>query len=333
MNKRAVGRQVAAGFMLAMGTASAAQPMLRTEPAELTPYATQTASMAVTMAGKRLVAVGAQGMILLSDDAGRHFRQARGVPIAATLTAVSFPDPDHGWAVGNWGAILRTQDGGETWQLQRSDLHADVPLFGVYFKNAKEGWATGLWSLLLTTNDGGASWRVIKPPAEHGADRTGLNFYAIFPAGPDTLLIPAEQGKVVQSTDGGASWKTIDTGYTGSFWSGLALHSGAILLGGLRGSIYRSSDGGITWRRIPSTGRSSVTGFVQLADGSITASALDGVMLSSTDDGLTFTQSQRPDRAALTSVISGDGHDLVFTSEDGPTEPRPPILAAAAPRK
>ncbi len=321
--RRAAPKSVAACLLLLAGNAIAAQPVLHLKPAELTPYATQTATMAVTLAGSRLVAVGAQGVILLSDDAGKTFRQARAVPIASTLTAVSFADANHGWAVGNWGAILRTQDGGETWQLQRSDLHADIPLFGVYFRNAKEGWATGLWSLLLATDDGGATWRVIKPPAEHGADRTGLNFNAIFPAGANTLLIPAEQGKVVLSTDNGGTWKVIDTGYTGSFWSGLALHDGAIVLGGLRGSIYRSTDGGLTWRRVASEGRSSVTGFTQLADGSIAASALDGVMLRSTDDGLSFTATQRPDRAELTSVISRDGRNLVFMSADGPTAPQP----------
>ena len=326
--RRGAPKTVAACLILLAGSAAAAQPVLRIEPAEQTPYATQTAAMAATLAGDRIVAVGAQGSILLSDDAGRHFRQARAVPIAATLTAVSFPDPKHGWAVGNWGAILRTQDGGDTWQLQRSDLHADIPLFGVYFRNARQGWATGLWSLLLATDDGGATWRAIKPPAEHGADRTGLNFNAIFPAGASSLLIPAEQGKVVLSTDEGGTWKVIDTGYTGSFWSGLALHDGAILVGGLRGSIYRSSDGGLSWRRVPSEGRSSVTGFTQLADGSIAASALDGVMLRSTDDGLSFTATQRPDREELTSVISGDGRTLVFMSADGPTAPQSAVPGA-----
>jgi photosystem II stability/assembly factor-like uncharacterized protein len=327
-SRRAALKGVAACFLLLAGSAIAAQPVLHIVPAELTPYATQTAAMAVTLAGNRLVSVGAQGVILLSDDAGRHFRQAREVPIASTLTAVSFADPKHGWAVGNWGAILRTEDGGETWQLQRSDLHADIPLFGVYFRTVRQGWATGLWSLLLATDDGGANWRLIKPPAEHGADRTGLNFNAIFPAGANTLLIPAEQGKVLLSADNGATWKVIDTGYTGSFWSGLALRDGAILLGGLRGSIYRSTDGGLTWRRVPSEGRSSVTGFTQLADGSIAASALDGVMLRSTDDGLSFTATQRPDRAELTAVISGDGRNLVFMSADGPTAPQLPVQGA-----
>ena len=44
----------------------------------------------VTRAGERLVAVGAYGNILYSDDSGNSWRQAR-VPVQVSLTAVSFP--------------------------------------------------------------------------------------------------------------------------------------------------------------------------------------------------------------------------------------------------
>ena len=292
--------------------------MLRIEPAEVTAYAGQTAMIGVAHAGARLVAVGAAGVVLLSDDGGVQFRQARHVPVDSTLTAVSFADAQHGWAVGNWGVIIATKDGGETWTLQRSDLSGDIPLFGVYFSSPSSGWATGLWSLLLRTDDGGATWRVITPPKEHGADKTGLNFNDIFKAGPATLLIAAEQGKVVRSADEGATWSVVDTGYNGSFWSGLTLRDGTVLIGGLRGSIFRSGDAGITWHRATSDGQSSVTGFTQLADGTVVASALDGVMLRSTDGGQSFVSRQRPDREELNAVTTGNGRDAVFMSHDGP---------------
>ncbi|WP_460940053.1 WD40/YVTN/BNR-like repeat-containing protein, partial [Pandoraea terrae] len=75
-----------------------------------------------TRAGSRIVAVGEHGVILLSDDDGRTWRQARQVPVSATLSAVTFTDPKHGWVVGQWGVILATGDGGETWEKQRVDV-------------------------------------------------------------------------------------------------------------------------------------------------------------------------------------------------------------------
>ncbi|MFU0418243.1 WD40/YVTN/BNR-like repeat-containing protein, partial [Acinetobacter baumannii] len=86
-----------------------------------------------TRAGKRVVAVGEHGIVLLSDDEGKTYRQARTVPVSATLSAVSFADEKHGWAVGQWGVILATSDGGETWVKQRMDTAVDQPLFSVVF--------------------------------------------------------------------------------------------------------------------------------------------------------------------------------------------------------
>ncbi len=280
--------------------------------------------MAAVHAGARLVAVGASGVILLSDDDGVHYRQARQVPVDATLTAVSFADPNHGWAVGNWGVILRTEDAGETWKLQRSDLSGDIPLFGVHAIGPRSAWAVGLWSLMLRTDDAGATWNVVKPPPEHGADKTGLNFYDVFSVAPDVLMIAAEQGKLLRSADDGASWSVIDTGYAGSFWSGLTLADGTVLVGGLRGNIYRSTDKGLTWIRARIDGSSSVTDLAQLPDGSVVGSALDGVVLYSNDDGASFTQAQRRDRAELTAVTSGSGHNVVLMSRSGVLPPQLP---------
>ncbi len=112
--------------------------------------------LGVAHAGKRLVAVGDRGAVLLSDDAGATFRQARSVPTRATLTSVSFADERNGWAVGHWGVILHTTDGGETWTVQRDDTSVDQPLFSVWFCVKRNGVGGGLWSLILRTAVGGA---------------------------------------------------------------------------------------------------------------------------------------------------------------------------------
>ena len=69
-------------------------------------------------AGTRIVAIGERGLVVLSDDEGKSWRQARQVPVSVSLTAVSFVDALLGWAVGHGGVILHTTDGGETWIRQ-----------------------------------------------------------------------------------------------------------------------------------------------------------------------------------------------------------------------
>ena len=68
----------------------------------------------VAMAGKRIVAVGERGVVLLSDDNSKTWTSVR-APVTRTLTAVTFFDDKVGIAVGHGGSVLRTEDGGKTW--------------------------------------------------------------------------------------------------------------------------------------------------------------------------------------------------------------------------
>lgn len=296
--------------------ASAAAPPLaplEQVPAPIHAYASSEMILAATRAGQRLVAVGDHGVVLLSDDNGRNYRQARAVPTSATLTAVSFSDARNGWAVGHWGVILHTTDGGETWVLQRSDTSVDQPLFSVYFTDAEHGVAAGLWSLLLTTADGGHIWKpvVLQPPP--GGKRADRNLFAIFADHKNSLFIAAERGTVLRSDDNGASWSYLNTGYRGSFWTGCALKDGTLLVAGLRGTVYRSADDGRTWTAVSSGTQSSITDIIE--DGSqVLAVGLDGIELHSRDGGLTFGLVQRDDRLALTAVVAAaDGASRLFS--------------------
>lgn len=285
------------------GQASDVKPQLRIEPAEHAEAAMSSPILAATHAGKRVVAVGDHGIVLLSDDDGKTFRQARSVPVDSTLTAVSFIDQRTGWAGGHGGVIVRTQDGGETWKLQRSDTSVDQPIFSVYFKDASEGWAVGLWSLMLHTTDGGATWSTVQLPPPAGQKKADRNLYAIFADPKGNLFVACEQGRVMRSTDGGKNWTYAETGYAGSFWTGISLQDGILLVGGLRGTIYRSADGGNSWQVAQTPFKSSVTDIIEVAGKRVIAVGLDGVTLESHDEGVTFTGKQRSDRSVLTAIL------------------------------
>ncbi|WP_439892835.1 WD40/YVTN/BNR-like repeat-containing protein (plasmid) [Ralstonia sp. 25C] len=293
-------------------------PTLRLHPAERVAAATKTAILGAARAGGRIVAVGDHGVILLSDDDGRTFRQARSVPTDLTLTAVSFADSAKGWAVGHGGVILATDDGGETWRLQREDLKVDQPLFSVFFRNASEGWAVGLWSLVLHTSDGGRTWTTVTLPPPEGAKKADKNLYAIFPGKDDALFITSEQGVMLRSVNGGANWTYLQTGYKGSLWTGVTLKDGTVVAGGLRGSLLASSDNGTTWATAKSAMQSSITALAQVSGGTVVAVGLDGAVLKSNDGGKTFAGVNREDRAPLTAVLPNADGRLVLFSGNGP---------------
>src|SRR5690606_6706143 len=93
--------------------------------------------------------VGDRGVVLATDDGGRHWHRQE-VPLDAPLLGVHFADPQRGWIVGGdatlyshrtRGVVLRTIDGGITWQTPAADT---LPrLTSVKFFDAATGLATG----------------------------------------------------------------------------------------------------------------------------------------------------------------------------------------------
>ncbi len=295
-----------------------AGPDGRLRPVPATHWQDPTHSMLldVARAGQRLVAVGELGIVLLSDDGGKTFRQAKSVPVSSTLTAVNFIDANRGWAVGQWGVIIATDDGGESWQLQRVDTSVDQPLFSVMFRNQNDGFAVGLWSLFLKTTDGGRTWTPIKLQPPPGSKRADRNLMKIFGDSKGTLYVAGEQGTVLRSTDEGATWNYLASGYRGTFWTGMAAADGSLFVAGLRGTLYRSLDGGDSWAPVPSGASDSITSLAEIG-GTVVGVGLEGNVTAGETTGGRFSDQIRPDKKDLTGVIGAAPGRLIFTSTEG----------------
>ena len=305
-------------IVMALGIAlpASAQAAPVAAPAIRVPHAPQAAMLAAARAGTRLVAVGDHGVILLSDDGGKSHRQARSVPIDATLTSVSFVDEKRGWAAGHWGVVLRTEDGGETWTQQRVDTTQDRPLFAIQFFDANNGVAAGLWSLVLVTTDGGKTWQTVQLAIPEGAKKADLNLLGLFVDDKGRLFAAGEKGMVLRSDDRGRHWTYLATGYKGSFWTGLVTADGAIIAAGLRGSLYRSTDEGRSWTRIDTQSKSSITALARVGN-DIVGVGLDGLVVRSLDGGVTFKADVRNDRASLTALTVNTSGQPVLYSRQG----------------
>ncbi len=160
----------------------------------------------------------------------------------ARLNDLCFADAQHGWAVGDRGVILHTEDGGKQWQRQPSGV--DCPLWSVCFLNGQLGWAAGGFThpythsttgVLLCTRDGGKTWTRapnLSLPAlrrigffdpQHGW-ATGCRS-AMYPSG--ALL----------SEDGGRSWRPLAGDSPAGWPAADFLNLRAGLLAGRNGSV------------------------------------------------------------------------------------------------
>lgn len=283
---------------LALGLAGAAAmagagalPAPLERPAVALRQPARAALLGLAQAGARVVAVGERGVVLLSDDAGATWRQAAGVPVSATLTAVQFVNERTGWAVGHFGAVLRSDDGGEHWtrqldghaaarlMLQDAEGHgdakavaearravqegADRPLLALHFASERDGLVIGAFNLALATADGGKTWQAVSSRLPNAK---AAHLYALHREG-DELLLAGEQGLLLHSADGGRHFQRIATPYGGSFFGVAQMAVGAWLVAGLRGNVLRSTDAGRTWVTLASPAPASVTGLLRDAQG------------------------------------------------------------------
>ncbi len=101
-------------------------------------------------------AAGAQGVVprtvVTPDSVAWELRNAGA---SNQLEGVHYPTDQIGYAVGynGAGAVLRTDDGGITWQSQAS--HSSRRLNAVFFVDALRGWAVGDGGVIIHTARGG----------------------------------------------------------------------------------------------------------------------------------------------------------------------------------
>jgi photosystem II stability/assembly factor-like uncharacterized protein len=293
----------AAALSAALALPAAAD--LAFEDAPLAPLAASSLLLDVDRAGTRIVAVGERGHVLISDDTGRSWSQAR-VPTRSMLTAVRFVDDRLGFAVGHDAVILRSTDAGESWQRVHAAPEEERPLLDVWFADAHTGFAIGAYGYFLRTRDGGTNWS----PEPLSEDDFHLN--QVSDAGAGRMYIAAEAGLLYRSDDAGETWVELPSPYEGSFFGTLALGRDTLLAFGLRGHLFRSADAGQSWQVIETGTRSMLTDAVALGDDVVLVAGLGGTLLLSSDGGRSFEPRPLAQRQGLVALVGAAGGEVVI---------------------
>lgn len=294
-------------FALAPGGARAED---ETEWAVQAGLADQSLLLDVCSVDGVIAAAGERGHILLSTDQGRSWTQAA-VPTRTTLTAIHFFDASLGWAAGHDGIILRTRDGGLTWERVRFAPEQEQPVLDIWFQNQKQGYAIGAYGLFLVTGDGGDTWT----QQQIDDEEWHLNHLAATDSG--RLFIAAEAGRIYRSDSSGESWVTLPSPYEGSFFGTLPLEGGSLLLFGLRGRLFRSEDAGLTWQAVQSNTTASLNHGLVLEDGTVLLAGLGGTLLLSRDCGRTFQPRRQKDRQGISALALAADGSVIAVGEFG----------------
>jgi photosystem II stability/assembly factor-like uncharacterized protein len=163
---------------------------------------------------------------------------------SSTLNSIYFIDVQHGWAAGN-GIILRTIDGGESWQT--TSIGTEVELRAVQFVNTNHGWAVGTKKIgemysgvVYRTINGGLNWIEIDVPGAGWL--TSCSF-----VDENTGWAADVGGRIFKTINGGTSWQMIATGSNNILVDvHFANHNNGWAVGN-GGQILKSNDGGLNW--------------------------------------------------------------------------------------
>lgn len=187
--------------------------------------------------------VGQQGLIFRRD--GQQFEKLESGS-DQRLMSVSANNNGLVFAVGGFGTVLRSQDGGDHWETIAFDWEAilndfvEPHLYSVHLTEDGVVTIAGEFALILRSDDRGANWQV-KHRGEaslFGMSVMGSKAYAV-----------GQDGTMLRSDDGGVSWKPVRLPSGANLLDVWFSEQGQIVASGIR-AVLHSSDAGQSWQTV-----------------------------------------------------------------------------------
>lgn len=311
-------------LLAVFNTALAVQDVLET-PAAKTELADENLLLDVAAAGQRLVAVGERGHIIVSDDQGKSWRQVS-VPVAVLLTAVSFADDQHGWAVGHGGVVLHTKDGGETWVKQFDGNIANQMIIKqaeTYVEELEEELANADEEDALDAEyaleDAQFALEDAQIDAEVGASKPLLD--VLFWSRTEGVVVGA-YGFIFKTEDGGSTWRNLGSNMDNADRFHLnavtQIKGGTLLAAGEAGVLFRSTDLGESWESIDSPYDGSFFGVSATGEeGTALAFGLRGNLFRTTDDGVSWEELDSNTESTLMGASFDGDNGITIVGNSG----------------
>ena len=252
------------------------------------------------------------------------------------------------WAVGYWGAALRSTDSGRSWSA--APTPTDESLYAVAFADESNGWAVGAHGTVLRSTDGGLTWNALRVTVsdDFGDERPlDSSLFDVAAVSENEAWVVGDFG-VILHTRNGRDWSQVviseetlaDDNLPDRIFNAVDFtdreHG---WIAGEFGTLLRTLDGGETW-----VGERSVIGsaeevyLMDLAatpDGSAFTGGIGGVVLETSDGGATWTTAEVATGAGLFGVARRDSRAIlvgdrgvIFVTADGgetwsePSHPR-----------
>lgn len=229
-------------------------------------------------------------------------------PTTNNLFEVHFVDTLVGWVVGQYGTMLRTSDGGETWMDVSSNFYSNYGNRVVFLDTpyTAKGWIAADGGLIMRTTNSGWSW------SYESISSGSTNFYDMSIVRRDTSYQLyavggyRSYGSVVASS-GNGTWSAQLQVYTGILCGITFVNRDTGFVVGNGGNMYKTTNGGSSWLTA-SSGTDTNLCSIKFFNDSVGVVVGDkGMIRKTTDGGSTWKTIQSGgDKVMLSVIVLGD---------------------------
>jgi photosystem II stability/assembly factor-like uncharacterized protein len=214
--------------------------------------------------------------------------------------------------------IVRSRDGGHRWEVVKTASSSYCAAFAidpvdpfVLFCGGEE-WVS-------VSRDGGATW---SPAGKRPDSSSRVSAIAIDPSSRNTIVVADDDGRIFQTTTGGANWTALGNGPEAGNIEHLQFvgDSGELLFARQDSKLLRSVDGGRQWRVVFGSPHVSILGppfAVDPISPSVIYLGTDHGVTVTTDGGAQWTIGNRGVTRAATTVAFHDGAPPTLYASNG----------------
>lgn len=256
--------------------------------------------------------------ILKSTDGGETWAQINnGLGDLYIGSLFMHPNNPHILLVGAGNAnyrgdtgIFLTTDGGAHWEKVQSSFQQ---ITSVEFATSDPNVAYAAGDMdFFRSEDGGRSWEAFGG-SDHAWGPKGVNIgipidFQVDPRDPSRIFVNAYGGGAFLSEDGGQTWASSSTGYTGSEIFDVAVYpnnSALVYINGKNGP-FKSTDGGRTWHGINAPLPYSMAGGARIA---VDPLAADHVVMSAGREGFIYESTD----GAVSWILTANYRDEMWS--------------------
>jgi len=176
---------------------------------------------------------------------GQDWKWKNPSPTGHQLNCVKFVDSSAAYAIGNYGTVLKSTNGGQNWNTQ--NVHSISDLLSISVIDKDTVYLSGRDLSVFKTTDGGDTWLTVRN-GSYGNRNTSKVFFITSAVG---YLLGDGMEELFKTTDAGITWTKLVMelnfqGVTSLYFTTVDI--GYATQGG--GNVLKTTDGGVHWKTI-----------------------------------------------------------------------------------